>query len=221
VRVTALDECGRPVYAEESPGIGELPLHVVSDGVISLGYEDENEDGDEFIQKNGWGELCVNEMGNSVFKRANVTISFCNVDPELFSIVLGTELILNGAGDAIGYSKSEGLLDHGFALEGWAGVAGVECTAENIDYGYVLFPFITDGKLSSAVTFENGNTTFEMTGFTRPGVAWGVGPYDVQSDYESPSPGFGPLDPAVGSKEHYRKFISNAPIPTASCGIAA
>lgn len=220
VRVTQGDECGRPVYADESPAPGDLPLHVVSNGMVSVAYEEQFEDAEEFILRNGWGELHVNEMGNSAYKRNNITLVLADVDPELFAIMMRVDLILDGNGDAIGYSRSEGLADANFALEGWAGVAGVECGAGDLPYGYVLFPYVTDGKLGS-VTFENGTTTFEITGFTRPGVAWGVGPYDVESDFESPTPGFGPLSTAFGQKEHYRKFLSNAPVPAAACGIAA
>jgi hypothetical protein len=183
-------------------------------------YGEDYEEGDEFIQKDGWGDLCINDRANSVFKRANVTVEFCRVDPELFSIILGADLIVDGAGNAIGYRRSEGLNEANFALEGWVGVPAQECTSDNLDYGYLIFPFTTDAKVSD-VTFENGTTTFEMAGFTRPGVGWGTGPYDVMSDYESPTPGFGPLDPAIGSLEHYRKFLSNAPVPAAPCGIAA
>jgi len=220
VRVTQLDECGRPVYSEESPAPGTLPIHVVTDGTISVAYEEDYEDGDEFVQKNGWGDLCVNDRADSVFKRANLTVNFCNVDPELFSLILGTDLIVDGNGDAIGYRREEGLLTHRYALEGWAGVAGTECTSDNLPYGYIIFPHVSDGKLSGSPTFENGTTTFEMTGFTRPGSGWGTGAYDVQSDFNSPTPGFGPLDPAIGTLEHYRKFISDAPLPTPACGIA-
>ncbi len=213
VRVTQLDECGRPVYAEESPAPGDLPLHVVSNGAISLQYEEDHEEGDEFILKNGWGELCQNDRSVSQFKRANLTINFCNVDPELFSIMLNVDLIVDGNGEAIGYRKSEGPNDVVAAVEGWMGIPGQECSTESgLDYGYIGFYHVTDGK-SSGATFENGTTSFELTGFTRPGAGWGVGPYDVQSDYESPTPGFGPLDPAVGPAEHYRKFKSNAPVP--------
>lgn len=219
VRVTQLDECGRPVYAEESPAVDDLPIHVTTDGTISLQYEEDYEEGDEFIQKTGWGDLCINDRANSVLKRSMVTVNFCFVDPELFSIILGADLIVDGNGNAIGYRRSEGLLDSNFALEGWVGVPGQACTDENLDYGYILFPFVTDAK-TSAVTFENGTTSFEMAGWTKPGAGWGTGPYDVYSDYESPAT-FGPLDPAVGALEHYRKFLSNAPLPTPACGIVA
>lgn len=216
VRVTQLDECGRPIYTE-SPGEGVLPNHVVSNGVVRLAYEEDIEEGDEFIQKNGWGELCINDRANSYYKRNNVTIEFCDVDPELFSIVTGTDLILDSAGLAVGYRRLEGLLDSNFALEGWVGVPGVECGVTNLSYGYILFPLVTNATLEG-VEFGNAVTTFTMTGFTRPGVGWGAGPYDVQPDGESPA-GYGPLDPEVGPLEHYRKLLSDAPIPEATCGI--
>jgi hypothetical protein len=212
VRVTQLDECGRPVYADESPAPGDLPLHVVSNGMVSVNFEEQHEDAEEFLLRNGWGELHVNEQGNSSYKRNNYTIVFAEVDPELFSLVMKVDLLLNASGEAIGYRRSEGLNDANFALEGWAGVSGVECGESNLPYGYYIQPYSTDGKLGS-VTFENGTTTFEITGFTRPGNAWGVGPYDVEDDGESPTPGFGPLSVPIGPKEHYRKFVSQAPVP--------
>jgi hypothetical protein len=222
VRVTELDECGRPVYSEspespeESPG-GE-PNNVVSDGVISLNYEEDYEEGEEYIQKNGWGELCQNERDNSQLKRALLTVNFCFVDPEMFSTLMGVELIVDAEGNAIGYIREEGPTDANFALEGWTGVGNVECGVSNKPYGYVGFYHVTDVKIGG-VTFENGTTSFEFSAWTRPGAAWGTGPYDVQSDFDAIAPTFGPLDPPVRTLEHYRKFLSNAPLPTPGCGI--
>jgi hypothetical protein len=221
VRVTELDECGRPVYAEspESPeSPGGAPTNVVTDGTISLNYEEDYEEGDEFFVKNGWGDACINDRANSVLKRANITVNFCYVDPELFSLMMGTELIVDAEGNAIGYIREEGITDANFALEGWTGVPGVECGAATLPYGYIVFPYVTDIKIGG-VTFENGTTSFEFSGWTRPGVAWAEGPYDVQSDMDAIAPTFGPLDPPVRTKEHYRKFISDAPLPEPGCGI--
>src|SRR5690606_14549276 len=122
VRITQLDECGNPVYAEENPAPGDLPIHVVPNGTVSLATAPVYEDADEFIQKDGFGDLCVNQMGEANLKRYELTFSFCGVDPEAYSFITGSELIYNAEGVAIGFADSERTMNTRFAIEAWVGV---------------------------------------------------------------------------------------------------
>lgn len=210
VRVTLLDSCGRPVEGPAST--------VVSEGIVTVNAETEKEDGDELLQKNGAGKLCVNKRSDDQFKRANITITFCEVDPALFSLVTGMPLEVDYEGDAVGYAWEENNDASHFALEAWVGVGDEDCAAGDLPYGYLLFPHLTNGYASG---MELGNTaiTFELTAWSKRGNGWGVGPYDVLNDGESPGVP-APLPSATGDK-HFRQFLTTLAPPDATCGATA
>ena len=53
IRITRLDNCGVPVVGACSS--------IVTAGFITLGFAPEVEAGDEYTQKNAWGDFCINE----------------------------------------------------------------------------------------------------------------------------------------------------------------
>ncbi len=210
IRATLLDSCGRPVEGPAST--------VVSSGVVTVNAETEKEDGDELIQKDGQGRLCINKRSDDQFKRANLTIVFCQVDPALFSMLTGQGIEVDYQGDAVGYSWAEGVAASHFALEAWIGVGDEDCAAGDLPYGYMVWPHVTNGYASG---MELGNTaiTFELTAWTKAGSGWGVGPYDVLNDGESPGiPA--PLPSPTGAK-HFRQFLTTLAPPADTCGAIA
>jgi hypothetical protein len=54
MRLTALDECG-------APDLGNPCGSIVTSGFISVTWSDEVETGEEFTQKNAWGDFCIAE----------------------------------------------------------------------------------------------------------------------------------------------------------------
>lgn len=125
VRVTRLNDCG--VF----PVPTTTNSFVTSSGFISVQYAMDWEDGDEHIQKNANGDLCINDRSCDQFKRVMVTISFCEVDPDLYSLVTSGTLEVDSAGNNVGFRVSEGGLCSNFALELWAGTDGNSCAASN------------------------------------------------------------------------------------------
>jgi hypothetical protein len=177
LRVTKLDGCGRPIYGDDS--------QVVSKGFISVAFTANTTDSDEINVTNAAGEVCVYEAAVTSLVGYGIEIQFCNVDPELFSLVTGQPVVTAADGSTvIGFDVDTKItLDNSnFALELWAGSpAGDACSTAGAQgsYGYLLLPYLTGGILGD-FTVENGSITFTLTGAnTKEGNSWGVGPYPV------------------------------------------
>jgi hypothetical protein len=202
VRVTELDDCGAPLIGGD---------FAVSDGFIQVALTAELEEGDEFIQKNANGDLCINLKSPDALKRLNVVVDWCNVDPELISIVTGAPVELDGA-DAVGFRIQSGTYDKKWGLEVWTGLGTDACDAEgNLEYGYLLVPFVT-GSTFGDITIANATTTFQTMGFTQGGSGWGEGVYDVIG---SPA---GPLDDPIGATDLALLRVTTVAPPAATCG---
>lgn len=214
VRVTKLDSCGLPVTGCST---------VVSDGIISVEMTKEYEDREEFFVKNGDGQFCVRETNPPILKWINLTLTFCEVDPEMVNIVSGNSMVADDASSPsnIGYNEEEGaaaLVNFGF--EGWVRLAnngGVPCTG-GVEYGYTLWPWIVEGTIGD-VTYENGAANFTLSARTHGNSPWGTGPYFVDySDNPAGSTTNIALLTPILSTQHMRQFITRKPPPTASCG---
>src|ERR1700742_3359178 len=129
VRVTRLDSCGNfPVPTTANS-------FVTSSGFISVAYTTDYENGTEIIQKTADGVLCVNDKTCDQFKRLEVKVSFCGVDPDLLSIITSNSVELDAAGNDVGFRISEGVACSNFALELWTGLGGPgECPLSNQVY---------------------------------------------------------------------------------------
>lgn len=127
VRVTRLDACG--AY----PVAGTPDALVISDGYISVQYTLDYEDGDEHIQKNANGDLCIIDRSEDKFKRVMVTISFCAVDPALLEVITGEVTEVDSAGNTVGLRISRNIVDDAanFSLELWSGTGGNACAGVN------------------------------------------------------------------------------------------
>lgn len=189
IRVTELDNCGAP------PSGGS---QVVTDGFITLSLSAEVEEGTEIITKKANGALCVNEMTDHSFKRFNVEIEFCEVNPDLFALTSVAEAYENYEGDIAGFKIPEGTISKRFALELWTGLSGQACEEDMEEpSGYMLLPFVNGGTIGDFEVNSENAVTFTLTGaFTRSGNAWGVGPYDVLQDGGVGAPLPEALDPS-------------------------
>lgn len=217
IRVTRLDNCGRPVYGDDS--------QVVSKGFISVGYTANTTETDEINVTNAAGERCVYEASVTSLTGYGVEIQFCNVDPELLSLVTGQPVVLGPDGNSvIGFdvdTKIE-LSNSNFALELWAGApTGDACSTEGAEgsFGYLLLPYLSGGILGD-FTVENAAVTFTVTGAnTKEGNAWGVGPYsDIMLDGASPTPAPGPMPSPVSTSTALRTLIVDLAPPDDACG---
>lgn len=172
IRVTELTAAG---------GIGSEATSLATDGFITINLSSEVETGTEIIVRKASGALCVNEKRPDSFKRFNVEIEFCGVNPSLLTLMTNAEPYMDAAGDLAGITVPEGEIEKQFALELWTGLSGyVSGGGEEEASGYFLLPFISAGTLGDITVNSENAVTFSLSGaYTKGGNAWGVGPYDV------------------------------------------
>lgn len=213
LRITRLDECGVPA------DYGTPNSSVVTSGFISVGLTAVIEAGDEITQKNANGDLCINDRSRDQFKRWDLAISFCEVNPSLAEMVSNATLEEDWDGNVVGIRVPEGAALESFALELWTGVPGSDCVADTpATYGYMLLPFVIPGVLGN-ITVQNGASTFDIRGQTRAGEGWGVGPYDVVPTDVDNTPG--PLSLEMGALDHHLLRTTTIAPPDADCEPAA
>jgi len=190
IRVTELDNCGNV------PASGTLDAVVVTGGFTTLSLSAETEDGTEILVKRADGSYCINEKFANFFKRLNVEIEFCGVNPSLYTLVTNADPYEDYAGDVAGFTLAEGLVEKTFALELWTGITGVACEAGTDPSGYLLLPFVNAGLIGDLEINGDDAITFSMTGaYTKGSNQWGVGPYDVVDNTGTPAPLPTALDP--------------------------
>lgn len=190
--------------------------YIATDGFISVTLSAQIEAGVEILQRNAAGVLCVNEKLASNFKRFNVDIEFCGVNPALASYVANGNPYADYAGDTAGMTISEGIIDGAFALEIWTGVGG----AVNDEHanGYFLLPFVHRGNLEDMKIDGSNAVTFGLKGgYTLGGNAWGVGPYNVVSSNDSPSGTAVKLPTALDPFDHFLMIDTAIAPPAAAC----
>jgi hypothetical protein len=216
VRVTALDSCGTL-----DPGACST---VATNGIITVEQTATYEDRVESYEKNGDGTFCVQETIPPILKWYNLVYTFCNVDPDLVTLMTGQPTILSDADTpgAIGNISNQGdtaLVN--FALEGWTRLANQADCATGVKYGYVLYPWNVEGTMGD-VTYSAGTATFIVNARTKQGSNWGTGPYSVYTSQATATLGDPlPLLTSVGSLEHRRMFITGMAPPTSACGCVA
>jgi len=215
IRATLLDECGEPIEGDCST--------VVSDGIITVEIAREYEDREDFFKKNGDGIFCVKETDPPILKWINLTMTFCNVDPELVNILAGESVTTDNAAtpNVIGFRNSEGSSANvNAAVEVWTRTTGNPCVegAPAPRFGYLLFPWFVEGTIGD-LTLENGAADFVLQGRTKSGGTWGVGPYTVQHSQAAATLGDPiPLLSPVGSTDHELWLWSTLAPPLAACG---
>lgn len=196
MRVTQVDGCCNPVYGPESS--------VVTDGFVSVALTANITEPEEITVTNANGNTCVRDTGCPEFSGYSVELTFCDVNPCLFTILTGQPSVVDELGETIGFKMNSDVVacDQGFALEVWSGVPGVACEGVEGAYGYILIPCIRSGVIGD-FTIENAAITFTVTGAeTQDGSTWGVGPYTDTTLAE-------PLDP----NDHLLVMFSTTPPP--------
>ncbi|HEY6415791.1 MAG TPA: IPT/TIG domain-containing protein [Acidimicrobiales bacterium] len=172
MRVTRLGGCCDPLVGEDNS--------VVTEGFVSVALTANITDPEEITVTNANGQTCVRDPGCAEFNGYGVELTFCDVNPCLFSLVTGQPVVLDAAGEPVGFRMNSDVVvcDQGFSLEVWMGVPGVACEAgEGGSFGYLLLPCLQSGVIGD-FTIENAAVTFTVTGAsTKDGNGWGDGAY--------------------------------------------
>lgn len=179
MRLTALDECGLPLY---DSAMGSL----VTSGFISVSWEHEQEEGTEHTSQNAWGDFCINEKDAPRTKWLNLGIDMCEIDPEALVLLAGATGNFDN-GEMIGAFFDEHQNVNAFAIEVWTRAAGQACSPSGAPlWGYFAAVYVKNGTISGGGTIENGPMNLELAGEgfgaaedpQNPGQsAWGTGPY--------------------------------------------
>lgn len=211
MRLTRADSCGRVVYGEDSS--------VVTGGFVSVAYTANTTESEEISITNAAGEVCVFEPAETKITGYGIEATFCDVDPDVFTLITGQESYLDAFGNVVGFTVDTAisLEDSGFGLEVWMGAANVDACSDGGTgkYGYLLLPYLKGGILGD-FTVENGGINFTITGAnTRDGNAWGRGPYNVQLTNLSVP---GPLVTALTSTQHLLLIQTEVAPPTPAVG---
>ena len=206
-RLVKLDACGVPVTGASSA--------VYVSKFVQVQQSPQYEDGTEHIVKNGDGTLCVNEADPDAFKRMNLTIDLCQVDPQLVAEALGARLLSVGSPlvTGAGFAVAEGSLTGKFSLEVWQDVAGENaCDAScNQQYWYMAWPHVGSARIGD-YTAANAPSQLQLLAKTYGASAlWGDGP-GTGTSWLAPA--------AAADGDHWLPAITPTAPPPPACGAA-
>jgi hypothetical protein len=206
LRVVAVDDCGVPIT-------GTGALTVVTKGFVQVQMEPDYEEGEEFVERNADGELCVNQKDRPSLKRYTLTVDWCDVDPVLAAYVMSARLLDTAATPVTGtgWAMAEGEPENKFSMEVWQRVAGSgACDASGTQrYIYNAWPHVGNAMVGT-YTIENGRSTLQFIGETFPAsVLWEDGPGATS---------WLPAGEVVEADEHWLWNITTTPLPTEQCG---
>lgn len=213
MRATKLDPCLRPLYGECA--------QVVSEGFVSIATSANIDDGEEISVTNANGKKCVSQPAKPSLDSYTHVITFCDVEPDLYALITGNEVVYDWNGDVVGFRVDTDVdpMEHPFALEVWSNVPGVACSEEGEGVsGYMLHPALQGGLLGD-YTIENAAVSFQIQGCTTlTGSAWDVGPYDVVAIDDTGTAG--PLLTPIGATQplHVQLTEIAPPEPGVDCG---
>ncbi|BDD81483.1 hypothetical protein TPB0596_12460 [Tsukamurella pulmonis] len=208
-RVTKLDDCGRPVDEKSA---------IVFEGLITAKYKHNYEKGEDTVQKDGKGDLCIVDKAPDKYKNTELELEFCGVIPELFSVITGQPLIVDASGAGTGFGLRTFAPDAFWAFEGWTDVPGAACGTGGKPHGYFLLPFLGAGQVGDTELGEKA-AKFTITGTTLLGNGWGTGPYKVVMGGTPPTLTPSKLLTALPSDQGFLVDMVTAPIPEVTDGL--
>jgi hypothetical protein len=174
MRLTALDECGAPDYSNPCGSI-------VTSGFISVSWSDEVESGEEYTQKNAWGDFCIAEKDGDRVKWTNITINMCEIDPDILVMVGGATPNENVGGDVIGAFFGQEPNPLAFAIEVWTKKSGTDACAPGggaPEWGYFAGFNVRNGMLDGDISIENSPLALTLKGEAYgASELWASGPY--------------------------------------------
>jgi hypothetical protein len=208
-RLVQLDVCGNPVT-------GTGGMQVVSKGFVQVAIAPQYDAGVEFFQRTADGTVCVNQMDDPAWKRAELTIDFCEINTGTTSYMVTARELTNGSPTTgTGFAMQEGTSSNRFSLEIWQKVAGLGACDPVTGlqrYIYHAFPNCGSSTLGN-YTVSNTLTQLEVVCQTRAismslTNGWAVkngSTQWLQSGY------------APGQYDHWYFNVTETPPPSPSC----
>lgn len=177
VRVTKLDNCGNPVS-----GAGGM---YVTTGFVTVKSTENYDNGNDIKISNANDTVVVYDKGKETLLNLTMSMEFAVSDTGAIPMMTGDTVITDAGPLTAGWVQSAlQPLPAYFALEVWTGLANQACAGTVQKYGYWLFPFIENGRVTAG-DIANASIPFTIMGNTKQGNAWGKGPYDVISSSSS------------------------------------
>lgn len=178
MRVTPLDVAGNIDTAK--------PV-LNSKGFITATFSPQFEEGDEITEKAADGSVCVSFKVDDSFTRVDLSLSLCDVDPEVSALLAGGNVILDSDGAAIGYSSpvAGSKVGNPVAVEIWTQAVVSGKPASDNPYWHWVFPYV---KVRYEGDREIGNSRMANE-FTGQGVgnsalvSAGLNPDNAGDDY--------------------------------------
>lgn len=208
MRLTNVDACGAPIVAASNKSM------LVTKGIVKISVSPEYEDGEETVQKDGNGNIDWQYEDSPQLKYLGVEIQFTRVNPEAFSMISGMPLVLDAAGNAVGFKANDLPINKHFALETWSDIPGAACASGFQQFGYFGLPFIGNGKLGN-IDISASAAEFTLSAKTKPGTGWGNGPYAVVRDEDDEAV---PLLDALTTNDHYISQTTTVAPPAVTAG---
>lgn len=177
MRLTKLAPNGSPLVGADNS--------YQTDALVQMQFGLEYEEGEEIIQRNGAGRICLTYKAPDSLKRATISgLQVCTPDPNVLEFLIGGEIIEDGDGNQIGYRApevgSEPTPD-GISIELWT-----RAIIEGAYSGYFRWVFPRVFLRPSGDWTASGSDPLvpEFEGFGTQNANWGDGPTN-DWDYES------------------------------------
>ncbi|MGW1989575.1 hypothetical protein [Embleya sp. NPDC001921] len=209
--MTRLDSCGRPICGPDNG--------YVFDCFATLAMNPNVEEGTDVDYKAANGRQCGFKRGCPTLNGYDVEVGFMSLAPEFVEITTGNPVVFDFAGEPIGWDDCAVQCNTGFALEMWAELIQDGACPEDAagEWMYYLMPWITNGLIGD-MEIGSEATELTLTGATRAGGGWGVGPYNVVATNAAQVPG--PMLTPLGAKCHRRVFKTTIAPPVPVCDYA-
>lgn len=182
---------------------------VVSSAIVRLQASPEYETGDEFIQKNGNGDIVINIKDADRLKRINLTMELATRDIALLEILTGGTVYTSDGTTIEGFARRGigAAANDPVAMELWtkAVSSSGNCVSETSAWWRWTYPKAT--FTLGDVSHENGIGLVQLSGYAEANPNFGDGCFDDWPMFEE-------IDP--DSPEHFVLDASGP--PTAACG---
>lgn len=192
---------------------------VVSKAIVSLKSTPEYDTGQEYLQKNGCGDIVISVRDCDRLKRVNLEMELCLRDLELLELLTGGNLYSTDIGTVEDPDvRNIGLGRRGIgqscptpvSIEVWSKAADAsgDCSA-NADFAWWRSVWPKAHLTLSDVELGNGVAMIKLNGFGEPNPNWGDGPFN---DW--------PADETLDPNEPEAFVLDTAP-PTPGIGFAS
>jgi hypothetical protein len=194
IRVTQLDAAGSP--------LGGASALYTSDALTTLTASPQYEDADEITEKNACGTVCVDYKGDDSFKRLDIDLTICTVDPYLHQLLSQSGDTLTD-GEAIGfaYPPLGALVGDGISIELWSKRILNGALDPDFPYAWWALPLVKNLRLGDR-EFANSAQASPFTGQANENPNW----LD------------GPLNDWPVASDRVLQFIPTTELPDIQCG---